>query len=161
VKKKLGLYWAASCGGCEIAVLEIHERLFELLDEFEIVFWPCVMDVKRSDVERMADEAIDVCLFNGAIRHEENAHMASLLRRKSKVLVAYGACAATGGVPGLANLYPRRDLLDRMYITTESTENQLQVVPKSRTEFGGGRELTLPAVYPSVRSLGQIVPVDY
>ena len=161
MKKKLGFYWAASCGGCDIAVLEIHEKLIELLDQFEIVFWPCVMDVKYSDVERMADQAIDVCLFNGAIRHEENADMARLLRRKSKVLVAYGACAMTGGIPGLANLYPPRDLLTRLYVTTESTDNADEVLPQVRTRISDGQELYLPGILPRVKSLHQVVPVDY
>ena len=45
-KLRLGCYWAASCGGCEIAVLEIHEHLLDLLDRAEVVFWPCVADFK-------------------------------------------------------------------------------------------------------------------
>ena len=28
-KGKLALYWAASCGGCEIAVLGINEKLIQ------------------------------------------------------------------------------------------------------------------------------------
>jgi F420-non-reducing hydrogenase small subunit len=37
-KPKVGVYWGASCGGCDIAVLEIHERVVELLEVAEIVF---------------------------------------------------------------------------------------------------------------------------
>ena len=39
-KPKLGLYWAASCGGCEIAVLDTELKVLEIADFFDIVFWP-------------------------------------------------------------------------------------------------------------------------
>ena len=30
-KLKLAFYWAASCGGCEIAVLDIDEKILDLV----------------------------------------------------------------------------------------------------------------------------------
>ena len=102
-KPKLALYWASSCGGCEIAVLAIHEKILDVAAAFDIVFWPCVMDFKEKDVEAMADQEIDVCLFNGAIRNDDNERMAKLMRQKSKVMVAFGSCASEGCMPGLAN----------------------------------------------------------
>ena len=66
-KPKLALYWAASCGGCEIAVLDIEEKILDVAANFDIVFWPCATDFKYKDVEEMADKSIDLCLFNGAI----------------------------------------------------------------------------------------------
>jgi F420-non-reducing hydrogenase small subunit len=92
-KLKLGLYWAASCGGCEIAVVELREKILLLDEAAEILFWPVAMDFKVKNVEAMPDGHMDVCLFNGAIRTSENEDMAHLLRRKSKVLVAFGSCA--------------------------------------------------------------------
>ena len=69
-KLKFGFYWAASCGGCEIPVLDIDEAILDVLDVAEVVFWPVAMDVKYSDVEEMEDGYMDVCFFNGAIRNE-------------------------------------------------------------------------------------------
>ena len=158
---KIGLYWASSCGGCEIAVLEIHEKVLDLMEVAEIVFWPCVMDFKYKDVEAMADGAIDVCLFNGAIRTQENRHIAALLRKKSKRMVAYGACSMMGGIPGMANLFRRDEIFDRAYRTTESTCNPEGTLPALETDLGGGKTLTLPGVDPKVRTLGQVVDVDY
>ncbi len=160
-KLKLGLYWAASCGGCEIAVLEIHEKLLDLLDVAEIVFWPCIMDFKYSDVANMADGAIDVCLFNGAIRTEENREIAELLRRKSKTMVAFGACATAGGIPGLANFTSREEMFERIYVTAESTENSERVMPERKTDLGDGKIIELPEVYSHVRALHHVVDVDY
>ena len=160
-KLKLGLYWAASCGGCDIATLEIHEKVLDLLEVADIEFWPCVMDTKYADVEALPDGALDVCLFNGAIRNSENEHVARLLRRKSKALVAYGACAAHGGIPGLGNLVTREQILARAFLESESTDNPDGTLPATTTELGPGKTLELPAVQPMVRTLGQVVDVDY
>ena len=70
-KPKLALYWAASCGGCEVAVLDVAEKILDVAGFFDIVFRPCAMDFKYKDVEAMADGSIDLCLFNGAIRNSE------------------------------------------------------------------------------------------
>ncbi|MBN2381453.1 oxidoreductase [bacterium] len=160
-KLNLAFYWAASCGGCEISVLEVHEKILSLMDKANIVFWPCIMDFKYADVHAMPDGFIDVCFFNGAIRSEENAELARLLRRKAKIVVAYGSCAAFGGIPGLSNLYPIEQTCQRVYATTESTDNAGQVLPQLRTECGPGMSLHLPALHAQVRKLDQVVAVDY
>ena len=67
-KRKLAVYWAASCGGAEIALLNIDEKIFNVAEVFDIVFWPCVADGKVRDVERLPDGGIDLCLFSGGIR---------------------------------------------------------------------------------------------
>ena len=84
-KLKVGIFWAASCGGCDVAFVDIHEKILDVIKVAEVVFWPCAMDFKFKDVEAMPDGHIDVTLFNGAIRNTENEHMAHLLRKKSKV----------------------------------------------------------------------------
>jgi F420-non-reducing hydrogenase small subunit len=159
-KPKLALYWAASCGGCEIAVVELYAKILDVADAFDIVFWPCVMDFKYKDVEAMPDKSIDLCLFNGAIRNSEQEHLAHLLRVKSKALVAFGACAYTGGIPGLANVANRESIFDLVYRDTASTDNENGVRPQLSCQMPEG-ELTLPEFYDTVRTLNQVVPVEY
>jgi len=159
-KGKLALYWAASCGGCEIAVLAINEKILDVADAFDIVFWPCAADGKVRDVEKMPDASIDVCLFNGGIRTSEQEYMADLLRRKSKVLVAFGSCAHEGCIPGLANLSNRQEIFDTVYTEDESTENPEGVRPQHETEMPEGT-LYLPVFYDTLKTLGQTVQVDY
>lgn len=159
-KPKLALYWASSCGGCEISVLAVHEKILDVAEAFDIVFWPCVMDFKEKDVEAMADGEIDVCLFNGAIRNSENEHMAKLLRRKSKVMVAYGSCSHEGCMPGLANFFDREQMLNFIYVDSPSTDNPERVFPQVETEKPEGT-LTLPEFYNTVKTLDQVVPVEY
>ena len=111
-KLKIAFYWAASCGGCEIAVLDINEKILDVVQAADIVFWPVALDVKYKDVEAMPDKFIDVCFFNGSIRTEEQEHMAKLLRQKAKTLVAFGSCAHEGCIPGLANLHNRKEVFE-------------------------------------------------
>lgn len=158
-KPKFAMYWAASCGGCEIAVLNIHEKILDVDANFEVVFWPVAMDAKYKDVEAMQDGSILLTLFNGAIRNDENEHIAKLLRRKSKLLVAFGSCANEGCMPALANLYNLDDLIETVY-TTGSTVNPENIRPQPSTTVQEG-ELHIPTMYPYVRTLDQVVPVDY
>ena len=159
-KPKLALYWAASCGGCEVAVLDVEEKILDVAGFFDLVLWPCAMDFKYQDVEAMPDGSIDLCLFNGAIRTSENEHMAHVLRAKSKVLVAFGSCAMDGCIPGLANLTTREAIFQTAYHETPSTVNPDGVRPLPHVAVAEG-ELEIPEFYESVRTLGQTVPVDY
>jgi F420-non-reducing hydrogenase small subunit len=159
-KTKLALYWASSCGGCEIAQLQIGEKILKLIEVADIVFWPVAIDVKYKDVEAMPDKSIDVCLFNGAIRTSEQEHMAKMLREKSKILIAYGACAYNGGIPGLGNLYNREMIFDRAYLETPSTSNKERMIPQTSYKAPEGI-LTIPEFYDTVQTLPQTVDVDY
>lgn len=160
-KARLGFYWAAGCGGCEISILEIGELIFDLLDRVEILFWPCVMDFKRSDVEALEDKSMDACLVNGALRTQENIEIVRLLRRKTKVLLAYGSCAVMGGIPGLANLASRAELLERVFLSTESTMNPRRALPLAKSSVAEGIAVELPMLLESVEALHQEVEVDY
>jgi len=159
-KLKLALYWAASCGGCEIAVLDIDEKILDVVNIADIVFWPVAMDIKYKDVEAMPDDSIDICLFNGAIRTSENEHLAKLLRNKSKILIAFGSCAYEGCIPGLANLANREEVFNVAYLENPSTVNPEKIIPKTSVKVKEG-DLTLPEFYDTVKTLDQVVDVDY
>ena len=160
VKPKLALYWAAGCGGCEIAILELHEKVLEIPANFDIVFWPVALDVKYADVDAMEPDGIDLCLFNGAIRNSENEHMAHVLREKAKTLVAFGSCAMEGCIPGLANATTKEAIFNTVYHDSPSTVNPDRVEPQVRWQLPEG-EVTLPEFYESVQTLDQVVDVDY
>src|SRR4030067_1991061 len=159
-KKKIAFYWAASCGGCEIAVLDINEKILDVVNMADIVFWPVAMDVKYKDVEAMADKYIDICCFNGSVRNEEQEHMAKLLRKKSKTLVAFGSCAQEGCIPGLANLRDRKEIFEKIYSKSKSISSSTGVVPKTSHKAKEG-VLKLPEFYDTVKTLDQTVDVDY
>jgi F420-non-reducing hydrogenase small subunit len=159
-KLKVGIYWCGSCGGCDVAFVDIHEKILDVVQVAEVLFWPCAMDFKYKDVEAMPDGYLDVVLQNGCIRNSENEHMAKLLRKKTKVLVAFGSCAHMGGIPGLANFYDRAGVFSKAYLESPSTHNPDKLVPQRETKVPEGT-LTLPEIYDTVRTLGQVVDVDY
>jgi F420-non-reducing hydrogenase small subunit len=159
-KLKIAFYWAASCGGCEIAVLDINEKILDIVAVADILFWPVALDIKYKDIEAFPDQHIDVCFFNGGIRNEEQHHLATLLREKSKTLISFGACAVHGGIPGLANLSNKKEIFKVVYEDNISTENKKKTVPKTTIKVTEGT-LNLPEFYDTVQTLDQVVDVDY
>ena len=159
-KPKLGIYWCASCGGCEEAVVDLAEDILGVVEAVDIILWPCAMDFKKADVEAMPDQSIVATLLNGAIRSSEQEEMAHLLRRKSRFLIAYGACAHLGGIPSLANQFPRERLLRYVYEEAPTMANEAKTRPS--TDFkDNGHSLHLPQLRNVVRALDQVVEVDY
>jgi F420-non-reducing hydrogenase small subunit len=159
-KPKLAIYWCASCGGCEETVVDLAEDILGVVEKVDIVLWPVAMDFKYEDVRAMDDQSIFATLLNGAIRSTEQEEMARLLRRKSQYLIAYGSCAVTGGIPGLANQFPREQILKYVYEETPSMVNEKKTRPQLKFEESG-REVHLPELWNVVRSLDQVVDVDF
>ena len=159
-KLKIAFYWAASCGGCEIAVLDINEKILDVVQIADIVFWPVAMDIKYKDVQAMSDKYIDITFFNGSIRNSEQEEMAKLLRQKSKTLVAFGSCAHEGCIPGLANLHDSKEILEYVYQKQKGLANPSGTIPKTETKVKEGT-LEIPKFYDTVKTLAQTVEVDY
>ncbi len=122
-KPKIALYWCSSCGGCEESVIDLAEDILEVAAAVDIVFWPVAMDFKYEDVAAIDDGEIAATLINGAIRMGEQEHMAKILRKKSRLLIAHGSCAHLGGVVGLGNFYTREDVLSRSYEEVPTIRN--------------------------------------
>jgi F420-non-reducing hydrogenase small subunit len=159
-KPKVAFYWCASCGGCEETVVDLAEDILGVVEKVDIVLWPVAMDFKYKDLEKMADGSIVATLLNGAIRSTEQEEMARLLRRKSQFLIAYGSCAVNGGIPGLANQFSREQILKFNYEQSPTLANGQRTQPMAQFT-DAGHELALPTLHNLVRSLDQVVPVDY
>jgi F420-non-reducing hydrogenase small subunit len=168
-KINLAIYWAAGCGGCDVSLLDTNERVLTIGDFANIVMWPIASDGKEHDIAEMDDGSIVVSIINGAVRNSENEHMVKLLRQKSAIVVSYGACACLGGSPALANLVPggSKEILDYAYNKVPSTASfQADYSKKGpvlpQTEFKAPEGvLTLPVIYDTVKTLDQVIDVDY
>ena len=159
-KPKVALYWAASCGGCDVAVLDTNEKILDIANIVDIVLWPVALDFKYHHVEAMEDKSIDLCLFNGAIRNSEQEKIAQLLRNKSKVMVAFGACACFGGIPALGNFTDRAGIFERVYNEAPSNDNSEGTFPQTSIKVPEG-ELELPELFDTVLTLAQVVDAEY
>jgi F420-non-reducing hydrogenase small subunit len=157
---QIALYWGSACGGCDVAVLDTNEFVLSLADVADVRFWPIAVDGKYHDVERMVDGELDLALYSGAVRNSENEDVAKLLRRKSRVLVALGACACHGGIVALANLTTHDEILEASYLDNPTLEPGSRTLPRPRTTMDGV-VLEIPQFYRRVFTLGAIVPVDY
>jgi F420-non-reducing hydrogenase small subunit len=140
---KIALEWLASCAGCEISVLDLHEGILDLLNGAEIVYAPVLMDVKE------VPDDIDIAIVSGSVRNEENKERLEELRKKSKTLIAYGTCACYGGITGMADLYRPEDVTARIYSDNPSTESA--DVPSD----------VVPELLPIVHPAGDFTEVDY
>ena len=157
---KVAFYWCASCGGCEEAVVDLAEGILDVAGAVDIVLWPVALDFKYSDVEAMDDGAIAVSFINGAVRTGEQEHMARLLRKKSRLVIAFGACAAAGGIPALANLTSKQAIFARSYHHSPTVDNPDGPEPVTAHTLDG-HELTLPVFHETVSKLADVVEVDY
>lgn len=134
--------WLSSCSGCHMALLDLHERLLDLLERVDVQYSP-IVDVK--DVPE-----VTVGILEGAVANEDNEEVAKAFRERAKIIVALGTCACYGGLPGLRNLFTREDTLRRGYVETESTVD-------GRVPDGED----IPALCSWVRPLDQVIEVDH
>ncbi len=159
-KPKVAFYWCASCGGCEEAVVDLAEDILKVVEAVDIVLWPVAMDFKKTDVEARPDGSIAVAFINGAVRTSEQEEWARMLRRKAQVVVSFGACANLGGIPALANQFKKEDILKFVYEDCPGVDNPSRTRPQTST-VDEGRTVTLPEIRNMVRSLDQVIDVDY
>ena len=132
-KPKVAFYWCSSCGGCEEAVVDLAEKILDVVAAVDIVFWPVALDFKKADVEAMEDGSILAAFVNGAIRTTEQEEMAHLLRRKAKVLVAFGSCAHLGRHPRPGQpLGPRGHLRHRVPHDARRRSTPMASCPQAR-----------------------------
>lgn len=160
-KLKLAIGLGSTCSGCDIAILDLGVKLLELIGLADIVFWPTVFDFKYSDLEKFKDNEIDITLHHGTIRTKEQEEIAQILRKKSKVLIAFGSCSCFGGIPGLCNLTDKKQIFDSVYRKNLSTVNKKGIFPEEKILIDKNKSITLPHLYNTGRPLKDLVEVDY
>ena len=159
-KPKIAICWLGSCGGCDEAVVDINEVLLRVADAVDIVLWPVAMDFKYDSVRRMKNGEIVLSVVNGHVRNSEQEEIAKLLREKSQLILAFGACACFGGTPGLANLSTKEDIFNWVYRDAPTVVNPNGNYPQTACRVNG-KKLTLPEFYSRVYALNDIIDVDY
>jgi F420-non-reducing hydrogenase small subunit len=94
------------------------------------------------------------------VRNSDHEEVARLLRKKSQLVLAFGACACFGGTPGLANLTTKEDIFNWVYQDAPTVVNPKGNRPQPKCT-SNGRELTLPEFFGEVYALKHTVDVDY
>lgn len=131
--------WFSGCSGCHMSLLDLDERLIDLRELAEVVYSP-VVDPKE------IPDGIDLALIEGSVNTSEQLHLLREMRRKAKLLVAFGDCAVTGNVPSMRNPIPREEVLRTVY---------------GDGEIPGLEDGEVPALLPQALPLHAYVRVDY
>jgi len=142
-KLKVASIWCEGCAGCHMSFLDMDERLVELINKgLEINATP-ITDLK------VPDEGTDIGIIEGAVATDHHEEDVKLMRERCKLILALGDCAVFGGIPTMRNYVPIPDLLERGYITTEST-----VQGKIPTSDEIGKHLS------KVKAANEVIKVD-
>src|SRR5215212_6799450 len=139
-KVRAATVWLDGCSGCHMSFLDLDERLIEIAQQVEMVYTPLI------DLKVYPDD-VDVALIEGAVSSEEDLEKIHRIRRKTKILIAFGDCAVTGNVPSMRNAFSVEDVYKRAYVET-ATLNPM--VP----------DRVVPKLLPVVRPIHAYVPVD-
>jgi NAD-reducing hydrogenase small subunit len=142
-KVKVGTMWLSGCSGCHMSLLDIDERIVELLKHVDILFSP-IVDIKLKDMPY-----VDVGIVEGCVNNTDQEHELKMMREHCKVLIALGDCAVTGNIPALRNQFPLKECLARAYEQTESTK--ISCIPN---------DPVVPKLLPKAHPLQEIVKVD-
>ncbi|GMV27427.1 MAG: hypothetical protein AMXMBFR58_34580 [Phycisphaerae bacterium] len=144
-KPRIATCSLAGCFGCHMSVLDIDERLLELVDVVEFDKSP-ITDIKKFDGR------CRIGLIEGGCANEENVAVLRAFRRHCDILVSLGDCATMGGIPALRNLVPIDECFREAYIDGPSTHNPAKIIP---------RDVELPLLLDKVRPAHEIVRIDY
>lgn len=140
MNKLKAAYAFSSCAGCDVAIVNLGEKLLSLSEKIEFVYWTTATDFKLDDLKSYKE--LDLAIIAGSVRTSGHEELVKLLRQKSKLMVALGSCACYGGIPSLANLYDKNELLNTVYVESPSSSGEKET-PKPLTKLGKF-ELTLP-----------------
>ena len=125
-KVPVSFEWLSGCSGCEVGIVDLHERLLKVLEVVQIVRLPILVDVK--DYPKAA-----VGIITGALRTDHDIECAKKMRESCDAILAFGTCAVYGGPQGSAYAHTLDELMDSTYRknpTTATTFVPDQNLPK-------------------------------
>lgn len=114
-KVKLNTDWLSSCGGCHVAIVDLHEKILDVLGSVEVQHCPLLSDVKDYP-------PADVGIITGAIRNQHDREAAEKMRDACKTVIAFGTCAVYGGIPGAALAHSPEEILESVYVNNPTTD---------------------------------------
>ncbi|HEX2394793.1 MAG TPA: hypothetical protein VHI78_05565 [Bacteroidales bacterium] len=136
----------AGCFGCHMSVLDIDERILELIELVEFNKSP-IDDIKKFT------KKCDIGLIEGGCCNSENIHVLKDFREHCKILVAVGECAIMGGLPAMRNGIPISECLQEAYINGPTVVgNEKGIIPN---------DPELPMLLDRVYPCHEIVKIDY
>jgi len=143
-KVKLATDWLDVCSGCHMSLLDIDERIVELVKHVEFTSSPI------TDFKHPPKEGVDLGILTGAVSNTHQEEVTREMRERCNLLIALGDCAVFGGICAMRNFWDKEEVLRRGYVETESTDEE-GAVPRS-DELG--------ALLDRVKAVNEVVKVD-
>lgn len=100
---RVAIFGLASDFGCQINITNVENSLLDILGMFDLVYWQLASSAP-------CPEEYDIAIIEGAVTSREHVELLKEIRAKAQVVLTIGACAVTGGIPGLG----REHLDDRL-----------------------------------------------
>jgi NAD-reducing hydrogenase small subunit len=144
-KPKVATASLAGCFGCHMSLLDIDERILQLIELIEFNKSP-VDDIKKF-TGRCA-----IGLIEGGCCNEENVRNLQDFRRHCDILISVGDCATMGGLPAMRNTMPLAECLDEAYRNGLTVYNPSGQIPN---------DPELPLLLNKVYACHEIVKIDY
>ncbi|MBW1981227.1 MAG: cyclic nucleotide-binding domain-containing protein [Deltaproteobacteria bacterium] len=149
---RMALVSLSTCGSGAAVLLEDQQKLGELLERVRIVYCPMLMD--QSEISEA-----DIVAIDGAVRMREDEELLREVRYKSDYLVAWGTCAAQGGIPSLANMFELEEIVEASYGETQDPFDYY--LSGTRAGAGGTYQRSQMALLRRAGKLDDFVRVDY
>jgi NAD-reducing hydrogenase small subunit len=145
-KPKIATASLAGCFGCHMSVLDIDERILQLIELVDFNKSP-ITDIKTFT------EPCDIGIIEGGCCNSENVEVVKEFRKHCKILISLGECAIMGGLPAMRNGIPVRECLEEAYFGGPTVgENTKRIMPNDEE---------LPIILDKVYPLHEIVKIDY
>ncbi len=106
--------WLSDCSGCHVAIVDMHEKLLNVLETVQILHCPVLTDIKDYPKAKIG-------LVSGAIRTEHDRHAAEEMRKSCDVIIAWGTCAVYGGIAGAGIVHTQEEIFDTVYGNNKTT----------------------------------------
>lgn len=87
-KPQVAFFDFACCEGCQLSVLQLEEKLLEILEHVDVVTWREAMSEASTEY--------DIAFCEGSVTTEEDVERIKRIRQQADVLVTLGSCASTG-----------------------------------------------------------------
>ena len=141
-KIKVATATLCGCFGCHMSLLDIDERLFELVKIVEFDRTPL------TDIKTIGQ--CDIGIIEGGVANAENVEVLREFRSHCKVLIAIGACAINGGIPAMRNQFELRECLEESYIDGIGLHNRM--IPS---------DPEIPLLLNKVHPIHEVVKIDH
>jgi NAD-reducing hydrogenase small subunit len=133
----------AGCFGCHMSILDIDERILQLIDLVEFNKSP-VDDIKKFTKQ------CDIGIIEGGCCNSENVENLIEFRKNCKILISLGECAIMGGLPAMRNGIPVKECLEEAYLRCPTVDDN--IIPNDEE---------LPMILDRVYPCHEIVKIDY